>query len=111
MSHTTGDIIKFLRKRDGLSQEDLGEYLGVKRITIQKYESNSISLRMDTIKAMSNLFQISPWILVFPETMSSQFFLHLTEEQMSLFFKLNDTGRAKVLEYIEDLTHIEKYKN
>ena len=110
MEKTTGAVIKFLRKRDGLSQEDLGKHLGVKRVTIQKYESNTIALRIDTIKALSLLFHVSPWILVFPESLTSEHYQQLKEERMESFFLLNDAGRDKALDYISDLAEIERYR-
>ncbi len=44
----TGDLLKLLRKRAGLTQEQLGEQLGLSRITIQNIESGK-NATMDTL--------------------------------------------------------------
>ena len=44
----TGDMLKLLRKRAGVTQEQLGEQLGLSRITIQNIESGK-NATMDTL--------------------------------------------------------------
>jgi len=44
----TGDLLKLLRKRAGVTQEQLGEQLGLSRITIQNIESGK-NATMDTL--------------------------------------------------------------
>ena len=48
-----------LRKRKGLSQEQLGEKLGVTRQTISKWELGLTTPEMDKLIQLSDLFQIS----------------------------------------------------
>ena len=44
------NIIKILRNQKGLTQDELGAYLGVKKSAIQKYESGAIvNLKSETI--------------------------------------------------------------
>ena len=108
---TTGDVIRYLRKRAGLSQEELGQVLGVKRVTVQKYENNSISLKTENMRALSTLFGVSPWAFVFPETVSPDFLLDHKKDNLMLFYSLNDAGRAKAVDYVLDLSGNEKYRN
>ena len=110
MEKTTGGVIKFLRKRAGLSQTELGEILGVKRGTIQKYETNAISLKTENMKTLSKLFGVSPWVFVFPETVSKDYFIETTSDTLMLFYNLNEAGRTKVIEYLLDLAGNEKYR-
>ncbi len=44
----TGDLLKLLRKRAGVTQEQLGVQLGLSRITIQNIESGK-NATMDTL--------------------------------------------------------------
>lgn len=48
-----------LRKEKGLSQEELGEKLGVTRQTVSKWELGSTSPKLDDLKKLSELFNIS----------------------------------------------------
>ena len=50
----TGERIKKLRKEKGLTQEQLGNLLGVKKSAIAKYENNRVSnLKKDTIQTQN----------------------------------------------------------
>lgn len=111
MNYTTGDVIKFLRKRAGMSQEELGAVLGVKRGTVQKYENNSIALGIDTIKALSIQFQVLPYIFVFPEAFETEAILELERERTQKILKLNNTGKQKVMEYLDDIYLIDMYRS
>lgn len=57
----TGDIIKELRTNKGLTQEELGIVLGVKKAAIQKYENGSVeNLKRTSIKKLADYFNVSP---------------------------------------------------
>lgn len=56
---TIGQRIAELRKQNGLSQEALGEALGVTRQSISKWESDAALPEIEKLVAMSRLFQIS----------------------------------------------------
>jgi len=56
---TLGQHIQFLRKNAGLSQESLGEALGVSRQAVSKWEADGAIPELDTLIAMSRLFGIS----------------------------------------------------
>lgn len=56
---TLGEQIQALRKRLGLSQEELGERLGVARQSVSKWESGSTVPELDKLIAMSKLFGVS----------------------------------------------------
>ena len=46
---TFGENLQFLRKRGGLTQEDLAERMEVSRQSVSKWESNSAYPEMDAI--------------------------------------------------------------
>lgn len=103
----SGEIIKKLRQMNNLTQEDFAEVLGVKKSSIQKYESGAVSnLKMHTIRTICEEFEISPYVLVFPESITTEEIalrFHIKEEDMKHVFGLNQTGLRKVLDYAKDL--------
>lgn len=56
---TTGQRIAAKRRELDLSQEGLGEALGVSRQSIYKWESDSSLPDVDKLVALSRLFQVS----------------------------------------------------
>lgn len=56
---TLGQRIQELRKQQGLSQESLGEALGVSRQAVSKWEGDNGIPELDTLIAMSRLFGIT----------------------------------------------------
>lgn len=126
----TGTKIKELRKARKMTQEELGELLGVKKAAVQKYEKGEIvNLKVSTIKRLCKIFEITPGQLIFPdaEEMDKKynskklcFEVKLIEEIETMygmqalemfhgFTKLNDKGKTKALDMIDDLTSLEKY--
>ena len=62
---TTGKIIKQLRKEHHLTQEKLGEIVGVQKSAIAKYERGEIvNLKRSTIEKMANYFGVLPSYLM-----------------------------------------------
>jgi len=56
---TLGQRIAAERKKQDLSQEKLGELLGVSRQAVSKWETDAASPDMENLRALSNLFGIS----------------------------------------------------
>lgn len=102
-----GEIIKNLRKMNNLTQDEFAEVLGVKKSSIQKYESGAVSnLKMQTIRTICEEFEISPYVLVFPEKiddMETALKFHIGENDSKHLVNLNDEGIKKVLDYAKDL--------
>lgn len=60
MDHV-GEYIKQLRTAKGLTQEELGNMIGVKKAAVQKWESGLVqNLKRTTIKQLSEIFDVSP---------------------------------------------------
>lgn len=60
-----GDIIKKLRKEHNLTQEQLGEILGVQKSAIAKYEKGRVeNLKRSTIQKMASYFKVSPLLFL-----------------------------------------------
>ena len=58
---TMAERIKELRLSAGLTQEELGERLGLQKSAIAKYENGRVeNIKQGTIKAMADLFSVRP---------------------------------------------------
>lgn len=126
----TGTKIKELRKARKMTQEELGELLGVKKAAVQKYEKGEIvNLKASTIRRLCEIFEITSDQLIFPEAEEMDrkhnskqlcFEVKVIEEIETLygmealemihgFTRLNDKGKTKALDMMDDLTSLEKY--
>ena len=69
---TTGEKIKQLRKRLGMTQEELGNLIGVQKAAINKYETGVVSnLKQETIASLAHALHVSPIELLSPEDQPS----------------------------------------
>lgn len=53
-----GEVISFLRKQKGMTQEELGNKVGLNRVTIVKIENNQRALSLDEAVNISKVFSI-----------------------------------------------------
>ncbi len=109
---TTGEVIKTLRCKRNITQEQLGKILGVKKSAIQKYENGGINnLKIDIIRRICVYFDIQPWLLIFPEKVEARDLDRTMTSIYSQAAKLNVDGRIRLSEYISDILLIDKYLN
>ena len=60
-----GERIKQLRLEKGLTQEELGKHIGVKKAAIMKYEKGNVkNMKRSSIEILSKLFNVSPSYLM-----------------------------------------------
>ena len=60
-----GTRIRALRTARGLTQEEPGKLLGVKKAAVQKYENGSVeNLKRATVLKLSEIFDVSPSYLM-----------------------------------------------
>lgn len=109
----TGDILKYLRTENKLTQTELAEALGLKLSAIQKYESGAIqNIKLDTLRKLCEMFSVSPYVFVFPETVRSverAVHFHLPDEDAIRLLQLNSKGIEKIREYANDIYLTGKY--
>lgn len=123
-----GTKIRSLRKAHNLTQEQLGEILGVKKVTVQKYENGSIkNLKQSTITKLAETFSVSPTVFL---NETPDFDLKLGErvfeikeevlaierfqksygndavELIQIYTQLSERGKERVLQYINDMSKI-----
>ena len=105
---TMGERIRFYRNKQGLTMEQLGEMLGVRRAAVMKYEDGSVeNIKRSTIKRMAEIFGVSPCYLMWgeeTETTVTQLPKGLTDTERQLlaaFRALNADGQKFVLSTVE----------
>lgn len=122
---TVGERIKQLRKEKGLTQEELGNLLGVKKAAVQKYESGLVqNLKQATIQRLCEIFNREPSYFIYTE---KELEINLREEVVfiekierrygkevvsiiEVFMDLDDGGKDKVLEYANDMAAVQFLK-
>ena len=124
---TMGERIKYLRESVGLTQDELGERIGVQKSAIVKYEKGKVeNIKRSSIKTMADIFGVSPcYLMGFDEDqdevkiISKQVtLLQAIQDQwgkdsvkmLELFTGLNSDGQKKALQQLEDLTDVPKYR-
>lgn len=115
--------IKNRRRQLGLSQEELGERMGVGKSCVCRLETENINMTIERIERIANALEISPITLVGWDeigtdagsdlAVSATDSIHVEEQKSldSMFFSLNEQGRQKLLEYAKDLGRIEMYRD
>ena len=102
---TTGDKIRELRKLKGLTQEQLGEMVGLQKAAINKYETNIVvNLKRPVIFALAKALDVSPIILLDPDSDSSSVKLESSEEiNLILYYrKADEKIRRAALTMLKD---------
>ena len=123
-----GDVIKKLREEKGITQEQLGEVIGVQKSAIRKYEKGEVeNIKRSSIQKMAEYFGVTPcYLMGWEETYNHNNKLSkevaLIEEiqnmygkeeveLLSIFVELNEQGKTKALENISDISEIPRYQN
>lgn len=120
---TMGEYIKQLRKDHDLTQEELGLKLTptVNRAAINKWETGQVeNIKRTYIKQMAKIFNVRPCeLMCFDEERIAADVITIERVQkqfgkdavklLELFTKLNDLGKEKALEDLDDLTNLPKY--
>lgn len=115
-----GEIIKRLRIERGLTQEEVGDRIGTSKQTLYKYETGIITnIPSDKIEALSNLFDVSPAVIMgweepstataTPSPQNTRPLSTYEKQILEPFNKLNDEGKDKVIDYTYDLLESDKY--
>ena len=123
MDNLIGERIKYLRTLADMSQEELGNRVGVQRAAINKYEKGSVTnIPIATVEKIATVFDVSPtYIIGWSDTSDNtlavevkiiqgvkKFFGRDSVELLELYSDLTPKARKKVLEYAEDMSLIHK---
>ena len=127
---TIGQRIKELRLSRRMTQEELGELLGVKKAAIQKYENGGIvNLKTETVEKIAEIFKVSPSYIMGWEKFDNKYDLDQIKleimiieklksnigdqavEVSAAMYALDDTAKDKIKSYAFDLLKIDDYVN
>lgn len=101
-----GEKIKTARLAKGMTQQELGELLGVQKSAIAKYENGRVvNIKRSTLKKISDILDIRPSELIFdieanPVGTAERHFEILMDEDVSEIFddfKKLDTKKRKIV--------------
>ena len=116
-----GERIKYLRLLADMSQEELGNRVGVQRAAINKYEKGGVTnIPITTIEKIAKVFDVSPtylvgWDNVEANSLSAEvkvlqgvkkYYGSSTVDLIELFVQLNGLGKKRMLQYAEDMSFI-----
>ena len=79
MIRCMGKRIKLARKKKGLTQQQLGDLIGLNEKTISMIESDNALTRLDTLIKICDILEVSPKYLLLDSTKNA-----LTEERSKL---------------------------
>ena len=122
-----GERIKYCRESINMTQDELGEILGVQKSAIAKYENGKVeNIKRSTIKKMADVFGVSAcYLMEFDEdeervkTLSKEVALlqsiqdHFGKaavQALSILNELNEEGLKKALSALEDISEVPKYR-
>ncbi|WP_439444093.1 helix-turn-helix domain-containing protein [Listeria aquatica] len=104
---TMGDRIKRLRIEMGLTQEELGKRVGLKRAAINKYEKGNVeNMKRSIVEKMSSLFSVSPSYLMALDESNSE-----KNTIFQLYNKLEKTRQERVYRYAEQQLNEQEQEN
>jgi len=117
---TMGERIRYLRESINLTQEELGDLLGVQKSAIAKYENGKVeNIKRSTIKKMSIIFnKPASYLMGFDENESEDKLKEMIQDLygenavnlLSIFAGLNEIGQKKALSALEDISELPKYR-
>ena len=68
-----GEKIRNARLAKGMTQEELGQILGVQKSAIAKYENGRVvNIKRSTLKKISNVLSIPPYELIYEEKVTEE---------------------------------------
>lgn len=114
-----GDKIRAARIAKGMTQEELGQILGVQKSAIAKYEKGRVvNIKRSTLKKISDVLGIRPSELIFeegiqtnPTAMAELHFEILMDEDFVGMFEefqsLNESKRKIVKDLVHSLANTE----
>lgn len=114
-----GERIKKARESAGMTQEQLGELLGVTGVSVMRYEKGTRQPSINQRLLLAEIFR-TPILYfidqdIYEEIEIESEALNETESiyqnrLISAFELLNDNGKQKALERVEELSEIPKYQ-
>ena len=103
--------IKILRKEFNWTQEELGKKLNIQKAAISKYENGIIPLTDETIRKLTELFDVSSDYLLCktderkPQDINKEFRELLNDKELQVAFKdfnsLSESDKKEIINFIK----------
>ena len=97
----TGKFIAELRKEHGLTQEQLGEKIGVTNKTISRWETGNYLPPVDALMTMSELFSVSINEILSGRKLSDKEYKDAAEENLVQSIKTSSFGLKDKIEFFK----------
>ncbi len=101
--------IRQLRKNAGMTQDELGALIGIKKSAVAKYESGNIeNIKKASVEILAEHFGVTPAYLLGWSPMENE----LTKEESELlvsFGMLNEYGRKEAQRRVREMTYSSLY--
>lgn len=112
-----GSRLKALREARGMTLEQVGDFIGVNKATVQRYEIGNIDIKRNIAIKLAECFHVSPaYIMGWSETPVSipttQPTFCVSPQLQTLadaLDRLNEEGQEKLLDYAADLVASGRY--
>lgn len=110
-----GSRLKYLRKLENITQQQLATALGIAKSTVSMYENGQREPDFETLEAIADYFNVDMRTF-FPNTEdvpSASNIIALSpneDEFLSIYRDLNTEGQEKLLGYASDLAATGNYK-
>jgi len=99
---TMGDRIKERRKAVGLTQEELGEKLGVKKSAVAKWENGRVqNIKRSTIRQMAEILECAPSYLMFDT--EEENLDDLEKKIVEVYRELPDNKKIALYDFLKSL--------
>ena len=109
----TSEKIKALRIAKGISQEALGEMVGVKKAAINKYEKGRVvNIKRSTLQRLAIALNVKPADLLDDEEFSLVQYGPMSpkaQRLLDIYNGMNSIGQDKLLGYAQDLASSGNY--
>lgn len=112
------DMLTFLRKRKGITQQELADKIDISRSAIGMYEAGKREPDLETLEAFADFYNVDMNTLTGRSTESTTPLLasatskedKMLQKLHNNFEKLNDSGQDRLVEYSDFLVSKEEYQ-
>lgn len=98
-----------LRIDHNLSQADIAKEFHIGQTTYSSYENGTRKIPLDLVNDLAYFYNVSPAYLFRGNENSDEGKEKQKQQLLHYFSQLNSHGRAKAIDYIEDISHLRKY--
>lgn len=109
---TVGENIKRFRKKQGLTQKQLGELCGMNESQLRRYEIGKANPKIETIQKIAEAMSVP-----INHLLEGNWSQYLSDrwpegrELKGLYNQLNESGQKEAVKRVTELTRLPEYRN